>query len=852
MIEKINSLFIKKTIAQIFLCISFFLFSITAKAQSDILPFDGVQAEKICLIGDIDNLGFGWPSGYDVFSGKSTPAHRYPWSINPSDASGMDRIIVGSGAKNARDGYASGTKRPGNNPQPIYVNCNLTGINIHAAVIQIFVDDFQAPVWKSKFQVSLNGKRAGFIEEAINSLNQTGPIGKLLTLQVPDEFIPDIASEDFEIFIDDPTSGQGDGFAIDFVRILINPTSFTYTGIVIGKVIDATTKQPLANALVSAGGIVSAKTDASGNYTLNGVPAGMASLTASASSYLSELKTVDLPSKSSKTLNFELKAGIQDPPTTSLSSKYPTSWEVNCNGYVGQLKYTVDPNTDKVTGTLLGTAVEGFIVDRHLVLHRFPKGRTQIWDGWIIDRTLGAKGEPYYKEDYFLAGTGSQSLGKIDGVYPWYGTASSTTNNTGNTGGVVSGNEPTNTIKNKPVGKILWTHNLPDERVSIIGQSHGGDLGTRMALGLDGSIYYAAGGGTATWVETKIYAINKQDGSLKWRSQKLDAVGINSHILVGNDGTIYVIGYMTLYALNPDNGSTKWTWKAPERLENKPTGQALANLALQHNGDIVLTAQRGGAVYCLDTNGKRKWYNLDSQGVPYSISIGPDGTIYSINELYLPDYDGGIYLVSRNGVTGKKKWVHKTGRGIGGGNNIVFDANGNLIASFIDFGATENKLHKIDPGSGNIIWSSNFKSGQHGIYLGPDEYAYQVLSPPGKKYGVYRLNLTNSQIEMVNWSMSFGCIDNQNKLIHNFKDPSDGNKVKLGAFSMDGTVVWKADIANLDDRTFLISNNNVIYASAGGNQIVAIQGDAPLAQSGWPRLGSNNRNTYSAKKQIEQ
>jgi hypothetical protein len=104
-------------------------------------------------------------------------------------------------------------------------------------------------------------------------------------------------------------------------------------------------------------------------------------------------------------------------------SDYPTKWQVNCNGYIGVLEYTVDKNTDKVQGTLLGTNVEGFIVDRHLILHRFPEGRTQIWDGWIMDKSLGASGKPYYEDRYIIAGTGSQSIGAIDGVFPWFGTA---------------------------------------------------------------------------------------------------------------------------------------------------------------------------------------------------------------------------------------------------------------------------------------------------------------------------------------------------------------------------------------------------------------------------------------------
>lgn len=34
----------------------------------------GVTAEKVFITGDIDNLGFGFPKGFDVFSGNSTPS----------------------------------------------------------------------------------------------------------------------------------------------------------------------------------------------------------------------------------------------------------------------------------------------------------------------------------------------------------------------------------------------------------------------------------------------------------------------------------------------------------------------------------------------------------------------------------------------------------------------------------------------------------------------------------------------------------------------------------------------------------------------------------------------------------
>ena len=36
------------------------------------------DADRVCLYGDIDNLGFGFPPGFDVFSGRTTGAHPFP------------------------------------------------------------------------------------------------------------------------------------------------------------------------------------------------------------------------------------------------------------------------------------------------------------------------------------------------------------------------------------------------------------------------------------------------------------------------------------------------------------------------------------------------------------------------------------------------------------------------------------------------------------------------------------------------------------------------------------------------------------------------------------------------------
>lgn len=54
------------------------------------------EADYMIRIGDIDNLGYGWPENFDPFSGKSTDFHEWPFRILPEDANGTDRVMITS------------------------------------------------------------------------------------------------------------------------------------------------------------------------------------------------------------------------------------------------------------------------------------------------------------------------------------------------------------------------------------------------------------------------------------------------------------------------------------------------------------------------------------------------------------------------------------------------------------------------------------------------------------------------------------------------------------------------------------------------------------------------------------
>lgn len=255
------------------------------------------EADLIIRVGDIDNLGFGWPEEFNPFTGKNTDPHDYPWEAESDDPAGTDRIFVVSSysleTSYGADGYTAFTNRPENEPQPITMEYSLIGVDVRSAMIRMFVDDFQAPAIGTSYQVSINGERIPYLENMMNAMDQTGPIGKLITIQLLPEDLPLVKTGRMVIRIDDVTTGAGDGFAIDFAELLINPKKMTFTQSISGKVVDETTNEAISGALVSATNIVETLTSKNGEFTLAGIPAGLAILTASKTLYTTKAVPYD-------------------------------------------------------------------------------------------------------------------------------------------------------------------------------------------------------------------------------------------------------------------------------------------------------------------------------------------------------------------------------------------------------------------------------------------------------------------------------------------------------------------------------------------------------------------------------
>ncbi|MBS1152894.1 MAG: hypothetical protein H6Q89_4592, partial [Myxococcaceae bacterium] len=216
-------------------------------------------------------------------------SHEYPWEPREGDLPGLDRILLsskftpGKAAGCSSDGYSGSFEKKKSKPVTLKLPlATLKGASVSNAFLQLFIDDFQAPSMCSKFQVLLNGRRFAEGEKVLNAIDQSGPVGKLISLPLPEEFFADLTSKSELTVSVDEVTGAPDGFALDFVRLLVNrKRENTCKGTVHGKVLEKETNAPIGGARVWLADQTSGVTDAEGSFTFKDVPTGVEVVTGS-------------------------------------------------------------------------------------------------------------------------------------------------------------------------------------------------------------------------------------------------------------------------------------------------------------------------------------------------------------------------------------------------------------------------------------------------------------------------------------------------------------------------------------------------------------------------------------------
>lgn len=251
------------------------------------------EAELMVRLGDIDACNDDdevGEDGYNPFTARNQYSHSYPWPEDPADPVGTDRIYIGSKETgNTCDGYSDNYYdweegdyfAVAKGPMVITMEYDPSSVTVKNALLQICIDDFQAINWGSNFTVTLNGKDAPFIAELLNQVSQTGPTSYIISAIIPSGFYEDIRSGKLVITIDE-TTGVGDGYAVDFVKLLINYRESIFTGQFKGTV--SGTQKATVRLLGTSTTIT---TDEGGNFIFDAVP-GLNAVRASANGYVED------------------------------------------------------------------------------------------------------------------------------------------------------------------------------------------------------------------------------------------------------------------------------------------------------------------------------------------------------------------------------------------------------------------------------------------------------------------------------------------------------------------------------------------------------------------------------------
>ncbi len=224
-------------------------------------------------------------------------------------------------------------------------------------------------------------------------------------------------------------------------------------------------------------------------------------------------------------------------------------------------------------------------------------------------------------------------------------------------------------------GKEVWTMEADDPSVNkaFIRWFEG-----NVAIGPGGTLYVPND-------NFFLYAVNRDDGSVKWRYRmpdqtwSLPAVDAKSgNLYVGNNNLLPILGKNT-FALS-SGGDTLW---------NASTLGTVAASPMISNGRVFMGSFDGYVRAYRQDDGELLWETPTRDHVYASVSLLPDGTVVQ------PGNDGTVYGLDP--ATGATRWTFDAGEPIR--SSISVDTEGRMY-----FGGGDGRLYVLDP-DGKLRWS---------------------------------------------------------------------------------------------------------------------------------------------------
>jgi outer membrane protein assembly factor BamB len=189
-----------------------------------------------------------------------------------------------------------------------------------------------------------------------------------------------------------------------------------------------------------------------------------------------------------------------------------------------------------------------------------------------------------------------------------------------------------------------------------------GSIFASPSIGADGTIYIAG------LYDPNLYALDPNDGSVKWACSFIDPCDANSSAgwpfaspVVADDGTIYqmLLYDANLYAIDSNDGNITWAthlsdtdsnWFEPYWVGDNPSNPPRYNVSKSSWSEPALGPD--GTVYvsfddpylrAVDPNGSIKWVTRLGMMGGFTLTVGSDELIYAASD------DSHLYVVSPDG-----------------------------------------------------------------------------------------------------------------------------------------------------------------------------------------------------------
>lgn len=328
----------------------------------------------------------------------------------------------------------------------------------------------------------------------------------------------------------------------------------------------------------------------------------------------------------------------------------------------------------------------------------------------------------------------------------------------------------------------------------------GSQSDTCVAIADDGTIYF----GTP---EGELVAVTSE-GEVKWKYRVGDEV--RSSPAIGDDGTIYFGSRdRHVYAVSSE-GQRLWRHKTGGWVDSSP--------AIASNGNVIVGSWDKN-LYCLDAEGTKQWDFKTGAPVTSSPAISLDGTIY------FGSHDGNLYALDSDGTL---KWAYQTGGQITSSPAIngedclyVTSVDGFLYALNLD-GSMKWKLK-----TSGITESSPVIGSDGTVCLGVNKELWSV-SPEGAKRWARKFN---------DFIRITPCIDTAGYAYA----ISDYGMLRI--YDPTGGWAWQFYLHTPRSASPALGTNGMFYTSGKWTNLYALQADAPLARSSWPKFRADPRNT---------